>query len=105
MLKFYYNGIKDNGGKLQKVRYSDGQLINYPSGTITIYKKDYDSFSHGVHAAFTVQNDTDIYTDYIVKDIIRVAPSHPLHRDVSEALAKQQAHRAKRDQRGREVTT
>lgn len=85
-LKFYYNGIKDNGGKLQKCSYSDGQLIHYPAGTITIYKRDYGPFSAGVQDAFKVDNDSDMQTDYFEKDRIRVMPEHPLYQQVKTAM-------------------
>lgn len=93
-LKFFYNGIKDNGSKLQTCFYSKGQLINYPVNTLTIYKKEYASFTPGIQAAFTVQNDTEIETDYIVQDVIRVEPSHPLYTEVLTAYEKQESRRA-----------
>lgn len=96
MLKFYWNGIKEDGGKLQTCTYHDGKLINYPEGTITIYKKDYNSFSKGVHAAFAVENDSDMQSDYCVTDTIRIIPAHPLYGVISSALAKKKAHDSKR---------
>src|SRR5713101_7296753 len=84
-LKFFYNGIKDNGGKLQLCSYSDGELISYPKGTLTIYARKYDGFSQGVHDAFAVENGTDMQTDYYEKDRIRVLPSHPLYAQVKAA--------------------
>ena len=45
MLKFFYNGIKGSDGKLQKCWYSDGQLIGFPVGTLTIYAREYSHFS------------------------------------------------------------
>lgn len=93
-LKFFYNGIKDNGGKLQTCFYSKGTLINYPVNTLTIYKKEYADFTAGIREAFTVQNDTEIETDYIVQDLIRVEPTHPLYAEVLEAYNKQEARRA-----------
>ena len=95
MLKFYWNGIKDNGGKLQTCWYSAGQLINFPQGTITVYARKYDSFSDGIHAAFDVQNGSDIQTDYMEKDRIRVTPNHPLYADVFKAYQAQEEHKAK----------
>lgn len=92
MLKFYWNGIKDNGGKLQTCHYSDGQLINYPSGTLTIYKREYSGFSVGIREAFKVENDTDIMTDYIVQDVIRVKPDHPLYAEVFAAMMSAKEH-------------
>ncbi len=95
MIKFYFNGIKEDGGKLQRCFFSDGQLINFPAGTLTIYKRDYDHFSAGVHAAFKVENDSDYQSDYCVQDLIRVAPEHPLYHDVMDALLMAKAHNAK----------
>lgn len=94
MLKFFWNGIKDsdNGGKLQGCHYSDSQLINHPAGTLTIYGKRYRAFSAGVHAAFSVQNDTDTRTDYFENDRIRVLPTHPMYQTVLAALNAQKAH-------------
>jgi len=96
MIKFYYNGIKDNGGKLQKCHYSNGKLLHYPEGTITIYAREYERFSAGIQNAFNVENDTDIVTDYIMKDRIRVVPSHPLYCEVSAAMEKAKAKDQKR---------
>lgn len=95
-LKFFYNGIKDNGGKLQTCFYSKGQLINYPAGTLTIYKKEYAPFTAGIQQAFTVHNDTEIESDYIVQDVIRVEPTHQLYGEVHTAYQKQQDRRAKK---------
>lgn len=91
VLKFFYNGIKDNGGKLQRVFYSDSQLINHPAGTLTIYARDYTNMSAGVHAAFVVKNDSEYQSDYIVQDVIRVEPSHPLYQQVLAALIEKKA--------------
>ena len=88
MLKFYYNGIKENGGKLQPVYYSDSQLINYPAGTITMYHRNYTVFSPEVWERFPVEDDTDIQTDYICKQHIRVKPDHPLYTEVKAAMLK-----------------
>ncbi len=96
MLKFYYNGIKDDGGKLQTCFYSIGKLLNHPEGTITIYKREYARFSAGIRAAFTVENDSDSMTDYFEEDRIRVEPSHLLYAEVHAALVKQESRRASR---------
>ena len=99
-LKFFYNGIKENGGKLQPVSYSDGGLIGHPAGTLTIYARSYSDFSRGVYEAFRVQNDTDIMTDYFEHSRIRVEPNHPLYSQVlaacNAAKAKQAARHVKR---------
>lgn len=84
---FFWNGIKDaKGAKLQRCAYSDGKLIGYPDGTITIYARDYHHFSEKVHACFDVKNDTDTQTDYFDDDRIRVIPAHPLYEAVRAAM-------------------
>lgn len=86
---FYYNGIKDQkGAKLQKCFYSSGELRSYPPGTITIYARDYCSFSPAVRVCFAVQNETDTQVDYFDQDKIRVIPAHPLYGAVFEAMNK-----------------
>jgi hypothetical protein len=85
-LKFFWNGIKDNGGRLQRVFYSAGPFINHPAGTLTIYKRGYAGFSAGVREAFTVANNSEGRLDYLEPDTIRVEPSHPLHAAVLGAL-------------------
>ena len=104
-LKFYYNGIKANGGKIELCSYSDGPLLNSPAGTLTIYKstRNYAAsrFSAAVAEAFSIENDTDSQTDYFESDRIRVLPSHPLYAQVKAACAAQRAKfeaaQAKRD--------
>ena len=92
MLKFYWNGIKENGGKLQRAWYSFGNLINYPADTITIYGRDYTSFSPEVQKAFEVQNDSDSQTDYFEQDRIRVTSDHLLYPQVFAAYRAHKAH-------------
>jgi len=102
-IKFFWNGIKVNGGKLQKASFSDGQLIGHPEGTLTIYAKNYRRFSAEIAEAFEVQNDSDGMTDYFECDRIRVAPDHPLHAQVLAACKASDAHhqkmQAKREER------
>lgn len=92
MIKLYFNGIKEDGGKLQRCFYSDGQLFNFPAGTLTIYGRDYEHFSSGVRAAFAVQNDSDYQSDYVVQDHIRVTPDHPMYAEVKAALTASKHH-------------
>jgi hypothetical protein len=96
MLKFFYNGIKENKDKLQKAHFSMGGYIGMPEGTITIYKRDYGRFTQEVSNSFVVQNDTDSMTDYFCKDRIRIMPDHKLYADVLAAYVKQQEHCRKR---------
>lgn len=95
-LRFFWNGIKANGGRLQLCSYSQGALLNSPAGTITIYKRDYVRFSAEVREAFKVENDSDMMTDYFEQDRIRVTPDHPLYTAVKSAVAAREAHYAKR---------
>lgn len=94
-MKFLWNGIKSNG-KLHRAWYSDGRLIGYPLGTLTIYAKDYSGFNAEIRAAFDVQNATDYLTDYFEKDKIRILPNHPLHATIAALIAANKARDEKR---------
>ncbi len=105
-LKFFYNGIKDvtadpahsARAPLQTCYYYISELTNYPEGTITIYAREYCyglyptnrwvGFSAGIKEAFKVENDSDIQSDYMEKDRIRVTPDHPLYGQVKDAMMK-----------------
>jgi hypothetical protein len=89
-LRFFWNGIKGSDGKLQSAIYSDGELLRYPAGTISIYAKS--RFEGDVKTHFTVENDSDMMTDYFEPDRIRVAPSHPLYAQVKQACEARKAH-------------
>ncbi len=93
-VKFFWNGIKVNGGKLNRAHYSDSKLINHPEGTFTIYARDYSGVP--TIPGLAIHNDTDTMTDYFEKDRIRVAPDNPFYSQVEEAFDKQEAHREKR---------
>ncbi len=97
MLKFFYNGIKGETGKLQRCFYSNGALLRHPEGTITIYSREYSHFSADIQAAFDVENDSDCMTDYFEKDRIRVMPSHPLYPQVLAALKLMEARSEKKN--------
>jgi hypothetical protein len=97
MLKFYYNGIKENGEKLQKAHYSMGGYVGMPEFVITIYNREYIRFSAEIREAFKVENDSDSMTDYFCKDRIRVMPDHELYADVLAAYVKQQMHCRKKN--------
>lgn len=98
-LKFLWNGIKVNGGKLQKASFSmPGSYAPWsglPEGTITIYAKGSRRFSAEIGEAFEVQNDTDYMTDYFESDRIRVKPDHPLYVQVLAAVKASDEHHAK----------
>lgn len=92
-IKFMYNGIKANG-VLHKAHYSKGGYRTLPEETITIYARGYESFPE--IEGLTVENDTDIMTDYFAKDRIRVLPDNKFYDQVYAAYQRQQGHREKR---------
>jgi hypothetical protein len=89
MLKFLWNGIKLDG-KLYRARYSPGELINQPAGTITIYAKDCGRFPK--IEGLNVINDSDTITDYHERDKIRVTPDNPYYKQVKAALDAENRH-------------
>ena len=92
-VKFMWNGIKVDG-KLHKCWYSISTLVGFPAGTITIYGKNYGDLP--AIAGLTVENDSDIMTDYFENDRIRVTPDNPFYTEVKAALEKLNDHNAKR---------
>jgi hypothetical protein len=88
-----YNGIKVDG-KLYKAWYSDTATVDMPTGTITIYGKNYISFPD--IPDLEVENDSDIMTDYFENDRIRVTPDSIHYNAVREALIKSREHDAKK---------
>ena len=97
-LKFFYNGIKVNGGKLQKAFFSKGNLTSwamekygYDSDTLTVYAREYAGFSAEIRGIFQVENDSDMMTDYFEKDRIRVTKGHPLYGQVLKSFEAQEA--------------
>ena len=92
MLRFYWNGIKENGGKLQLCYYWPDKPESTAHGEITIYARHYQHFSAGIWAAFAVRNDTDLLTDYIQADRFRVTPGHPHYAAIVAAFHAKRAH-------------
>ena len=91
-IRFMWNGIKVDG-KLHRAWYSTGKLINSPEGTITIYGKEYSGIPQ--IEGLQIQNNSDSMTDYFEKDRIRVEPSNPHYKAVTEAVKKQDKHQNK----------
>lgn len=94
-LKFFYNGIKVNGGKLQKASYSAGGFRSHPEGTIAVYAREYTRFTGEIAEQFQVINETDSQTDYFETDRFYVFPSHPLYSQIKAATEALEAHYAK----------
>lgn len=84
-IRFYYNGIKVNGGKLVRCFY----FTDRETGTIIISARDYD---HLPRDLFPVHNDTDLYTDYFDSDNATIGPAHPLHKYAAFAAYKSTLH-------------
>jgi len=95
-IKFFWNGIKIDG-KLYRCHYSDGKLINYPEGTLTIYRKDYGIMPDV--PGLNVQNDSDLMTDYFERDRIRIKPDNKFYNEVKNALALHDEHYVKRHEK------
>ena len=97
-IKFYYNGLKINGGNLQRCFYCNGDYTaktGITQGTITIYSKEL-RFSKEIKEFFTVKNDSDGMIDYFESDSILVRPDHPLYSEVLKALEARQNRTAKK---------
>lgn len=94
-IKFMWNGIKIDG-KLYRAWYSDADLIGdrYPKGTLTIYRKDYGTMPQ--INGMTIQNDTEIMTDYFERDRIRITPDNPHYSAIKAAMDQQKEHNKKR---------
>ena len=97
-IKIVWNGIKVNGGELQKAHFSKGNYTEksgIPMESITIYGKNYRDFSSEIRLAFEVTNSTDMMTDYFENDRIVVRPDHPYYAQVLAAYQAQEVHREK----------
>ena len=84
-IRFYYNGIRVNGGELIKCSYHIG-APGYDPETVTIYADGYGPDLPRDY--FTVKNDSDIMTDYFDYDRAEVKPDHPLYKYVRYAALK-----------------
>ena len=85
-VKFFYNGVKVNGGNLQKYHGSvenPGTQNEY----VRVFGKDYKELPSEV---FDVKNDSDSMTDYFVNDTAVVYPDNPFYPYIRSAVAKRQ---------------
>lgn len=86
-IKFFYNGIKLNGqNKLIRCFYSLDNSTRESGPCVTIYAKGYGAELPG--DLFTVENDTDIMTDYFDTDSATLTPAHPLYKYARAAALK-----------------
>lgn len=81
-IRFFYNGIKVNGGKLIRCHYS---LDNRHDGRecVTIYSRGHRGDLP--RDMFKVVNNSDSYQDYFEDDHTDVFPDHPLYKFVRAA--------------------
>lgn len=81
-IKFFYNGLRLNGSRtLCRVGYS----LDLDAQTVTIYARSGETLPHEL---FTVENDTDLYTDYFDNDRATLTPAHPLYKFAAYAAAR-----------------
>ncbi len=86
-IRFFYNGIKINGqNKLIRCFYSLDNSTRESGPCVTIYAKGYGAELPG--DLFTVENDTDIMTDYFDTDSATMTPAHPLYKYARAAALK-----------------
>lgn len=82
-IRFYWNGIKINGGKLTRCGYYTSDTET--SASVTIFARDCGRLPRDL---FAVKNDTDIYTDYFDSDRATLTPEHPLYKYARAAALK-----------------
>lgn len=81
-IKFFYNGLRLNGSRtLCRVGYS----LDLDAQTVTIYARSGETLPHEL---FTVENDTDLYTDYFDSDRATLTQAHPLYKFAAYAAAR-----------------
>ena len=81
-IKFFYNGLRLNGSRtLCRVGYS----LDLDAQTVTIYARSGETLPREL---FTVENDTDLYTDYFDDDRAELTPAHPLYKFAAYAAAR-----------------
>lgn len=82
-IRFYWNGIKINGGKLTRCGYYTSDTET--SASVTIFARDCGRLPRDL---FAVKNDTDLYTDYFDSDRATLTPEHPLYKYARAAALK-----------------
>lgn len=86
-VRIYWNGIKIDGGKLIRCGYSfNDSDDNTPH--VSIYARDYNNLPRDI---FTVENNSDSYSDYFEEDHAHLGPDHPLYKYFRYAAEKAQA--------------
>jgi len=91
-IRFLWNAVEVDGKKFL-CWYSDSKLLNYPEGTITIYSRNYKDLPR--IDGLGVENNSDMMTDYMENDKIRVEPANRFYKETVAALNKAKAHSQK----------
>ena len=92
--KFVYNGIKNTEtGELFKAWYSKG-CHKDGDEVITIFGKNYKDLP--IIEGLTIENETDIMTDYFENDRIQVYPENKFYNEVLKGWEKQEEHNKKK---------
>ncbi|MDR3361853.1 MAG: hypothetical protein LBO64_03295 [Desulfovibrio sp.] len=97
VVKFFWNGIKVDGKLYRAVYDMMRGSQKFPDGTITVYRRGYDETPR--IPGLTVENDTDVMTDYFSADTIRILPDSPFYPAASRALEQYAARRKERAMR------
>lgn len=89
--RFTKDGIKDKGGKLEKI---DASLREDERGNeyIRLYA---DSYGASIPSIFYPENNTDIMTDYFEKDSCSVFPDHPYYNHLKLMALKRELYRGR----------
>lgn len=94
-IKFVWNGIKING-EFFKCSYYGGPYTaasGLPADAITMYAENCKSIPRV--AGLTIENDTDIMTDYFETDRIRILPGSPFYQEAKKAMVAHEIHYTK----------
>lgn len=94
-LKFFYNGIKANGGELQSAYFSFSQENG--NSFIRCYANNYGRFSSEIQGTFCVKNDTDTMTDYFEKDRFTILPGTEYWKSACEVCIKTEERQMARE--------
>ena len=89
--RFTKDGIKDKGGKLEKI---DASLREDERGNeyIRLYA---DNYGASIPSIFYPENNTDIQTDYFEKDSCSVFPDHPYYNHLKLMALKRELYRGR----------
>lgn len=85
-VRFYWNGLKVNGGPLVRLFYSLDNDSSKSGPCVSLSCRDYSGHLPGELLA--VENQTDLYTDYHDTDRATVTPDHPLYPYIRAAALK-----------------